>query len=353
METVAPLGKVLLTWWLWFLGAHTAVVFGQAGYDVAILDNLSNSYLDVLGKIEELSWKKVSFYDVDLRNYDALKQVLRENLDVDCVLHFWAKKHLSESCQDPFYYYDHNLTWSINLTKAMLEVKMQKNIIFSSSGTVYDSKNSLPPFAETDVLDPTTPYATTQMITERIFKDMSLHKHFNAIVLRHMNVIGAHHSGVLWEHPKGTPSHLVPYVYQVAKGDIEELQVYGTDYDTKDGTWVKDYLHVMDLAESYLLAFQYINEFEEYHKQEEKIKGLYDVFNITTGEGLSVKEIITLVERITEKKVAYKTNKRRVGDVDTLIGNPQKAKQILWWQPKRSVYQALEDGRRYIYKNVL
>lgn len=344
-------GKILLTWGLWFVGSHTAVVFGQAGYEIVIVDNLSNSHLDVLGKIEELCGKKPSFYDTDIRNLEWLKAVFKEHPDIDGVIHFAAKKYVWESCQEPFLYYENNIIWSINLCKAMIESKVKRNVVFSSTGAIYDAKN-LPPYAENDNLDPANPYANTKLIIERILKDMSVQKQFNNIILRYFNPIGAHHSGILWENPKGIPSNLVPFVYKVVKWEIDELKIYGNDYNTKDGTGVRDYIHIMDVAEAHLLSFQYLNEFNDYKKEQSNgDKWLYDIFNIGTGEWASVKEIVALVERVTEKKVAFKITKRRPGDVDTSIANPQKAKQILWRQAKRSVYQALEDGRRYVYKN--
>ena len=285
MEKTEVMGKILLTGGLGYVGSHTAVVFGQAGYDLVIVDNMSNSHLDVLGRIEELTGKKVSFYDTDIRDLEALKQVLRENTDIDGVIHFAAKKYIGESCQEPFLYYDNNILGSINVCKAMIETKIQRNIVFSSTGTVYDAENNLPPFAETDVLDPANPYSNSKLIIERILKDMSHQKQFNSVVLRYFNPIGAHHSGLLGENPKGVPSNLVPFVYKVVKGEIDELKIFGNDYNTKDGTGVRDYIHIMDVAEAHLLAYQYINEFKQYStEQADKNKGLYDIFNIGTGE---------------------------------------------------------------------
>ncbi len=352
MQEKEKLGKIVLTWWLWFVWSHTAVVFGQAGYELVIIDNLSNSHLDVLAKIEELSGVKPSFYDADLRNLDELKKIFEEHHDVDGVIHLAAKKYIWESCQEPFLYYENNISWSINLCKAMIATKVKRNIVFSSTWAIYDAKNNLPPYAETDRLDPSNPYASSKLIMERIFKDMSMQKQFNNIILRYFNPIGAHHSGILWENPKWIPSNLVPFVYKVIQWEIDELKIFGNDYDTKDGTGVRDYIHIMDVAEAHLLAFQYLNEFNKYQWEKKSFdQWLYDIFNIWTGEWVSVKEIIALVERVTEKKVPFKTTKRRPWDVDTSIANPQKAKQVLGRQAKRSVYQALEDGRRYIYKN--
>ncbi len=343
--------KILITWGLGYIGAHTAIIFGQAGYDVIIIDNLSNSYIDTLGKIKELSWKTPNFYDADLKDEEEIKKILSEHKDIEWIIHFAGKKAVGESCQDPFLYYDNNIVGSINLLKAMGLNKI-KNIVFSSTATVYDSESSLPPFAEKDTTNPQNPYATSKVTIELILKDMARHQDVNAISLRYFNPIGAHHSGKVGENPKWIPGNLVPFIYKVAKWDIENVKIFGNDYNTKDGTGIRDYLHVMDLAEAHLLAIQYINEFSQYKKDKiNEKKGLYDDFNIGTWEGHSVKEIIHLVEKVTERRIPNKVTRRRQWDVATLIANSQKAKQVLWRDPKRSVYQAIEDGRKFAKNN--
>lgn len=345
--------KILITGGLWYIWAHTAIIFLQADYEVVIVDNLSNTHLEVISKIEEITGKKISFYDTDLKDYKEIKKVLDENQDIQGVIHLAGKKSVGESCQDPFLYYENNVLTTINLIKAMKESKIKKNIIFASVGTIYDAKDTLPPYSEKDKIDPDNPYSNSKYISERILKDLSNQKDFNIVILRLFNPIGAHHSGVLGEQPKWIPSNLVPYIYKVAKWEIEELKFFGNDYNTKDWTWVRDYVHVLDVAEANLLSIQYINEFVEYKKTDEIwSKGwLYDIFNIGSGEGHSVKEIHALVEKITETKIPYKISKRRTGDIDSTIANAQKAKQILGREAKRSTYQALEDGRRFIYKS--
>lgn len=353
MEEVKKNSKILIVWWLWYIGSHTAVVFGQAWYDIIIIDNMSNSYMEVLWGIAELIGKQPEFYDVDIRDNKAIQKLMKENTDIEWVLHFAAKKSISESCQDPFLYYRNNIQWSINLYKAMLENDV-KNIVYSSSWTVYDAQNILPPFTETDNVNATNPYSTTVLVNELLLKDLSLHKKLNVINLRYFNPIGAHFSWVLWENPKWVPSMLVPYIFKVAKNEIEQLKIFWDDYKTKDWTWVRDYVHIVDVAEAHLLAYEYMKEFIKYKAESELTVGkwLYDDFNIWTSEWLSVKDMIALVEKVIDKKIPYKVVWRRPWDVDEIIANSQKAKQILWWTPKRSTYQAIEDWWRYVNKSI-
>jgi len=343
--------KILITWGLGYVGSHIAVVFAQAGYDVVIVDNMVNSHLENLGKIQEITNKKINFYDIDIRNYQALSKVIEENSDIEGIIHCAAKKAISESCQQPFLYYHTNIQGTINLLKAMESHKV-KNIIFASSANVYDTKNSIPPFSEHDELNPINPYGTCNLVNERLLKDMSKHKDFNVIIMRYFNPIGAHHSGKLWQNAKGITSNLITFIFKVAKWEFEQLKIFGNDYTTKDKTWIRDYVHIMDLAEVHLLALQYIKEFISFKQENYWEKNwLYDIFNISLGTWTSVKEIIELAQKVTEIKIPYKITKRRPGDVGTLIWNPQKARQVLWRSPKRSIYQALEDAWKFEKRN--
>lgn len=343
--------KLLITGGLWYIGSHTAVVFWEAGYDLVIVDNLSNSHKDVLDRIIKLIGKKPVFYNADIKDKEALKRVFNDHPDISWVIHFAAKKAVGESCEDPFLYYENNIIWAINLFKAMEEAKI-KNVVFSSSATVYDAAKLLPPFSEMDRLNTVNPYGTTKLVIEYLLKDLSTYKYFNTVCLRYFNPIGAHHSWLIGENPKGVPSNLVPFVLKVAKGEIEYVKIFGDNYETEDGTGVRDYIHVMDVAEAHLAAYQHIKESIEYQKNTDVQTGLYDVFNIGTGDGKSVKEIIELAEKITEKKIPYKIVERRAGDIDVSIANPQKAKQVLWREYKRSIYQAIEDAWRFVNKKV-
>lgn len=345
-----PKPKILITGGLWYIWSHATVVFMQAGYDVIIIDNLSNSYMDVLWNIEEVVWSKPEFLDIDIRDHEALNKLFKSNSNIDGVIHFAGLKSVWDSCDNPFEYYENNIIWTINILHAM-KANNIKNFIFSSSATVYDAMHLLPPFAENDRLNTSNPYGTTKLVNEYIIKDMAHFQVFNAINLRYFNPIWAHHSGLLGENPQGTPTNLLPYIMKVATGEYENLRIWGDDYKTDDGTGVRDYIHVMDLAEAHLLAYEYIKEFEKYNRQkEESNKWLYDVFNIWTGNGTSVKQMVDLVEKVTEKNIPTKVMWRRDGDVDTSICNPQKAKQVIGWSSKRTIYQAVEDTWRYINK---
>ncbi|MFZ2718988.1 MAG: UDP-glucose 4-epimerase GalE, partial [Candidatus Absconditicoccaceae bacterium] len=294
--------KILITGGLGYIGSHTAVVFGQAGYDLVIVDNLSNSHIGVLDAIAQLIGYKPKFYEADIRNLNSLEKIFEENSDIDGVIHFAAKKAVGESCQDPFLYYDNNIQGTTNLLKVMLNYNI-KNMVFSSSATVYDALKLIPPFSENDRLNTNNPYGTTKLMMEYLLKDMSSYKNFNSVILRYFNPIGAHSSGLIGETPKGIPSNLVPFVYKVAKGEIGKLNVWGNDYKTDDGTGVRDYIHVMDVAEAHLASYKHILDYIQFQTMAENQVGLYDIFNIGTGHGQSVKEIIEIAEKITEKKI--------------------------------------------------
>jgi len=340
--------KVLIVGGLWYLGSHISALLGHAGYEIIILDNLSNSQLETLSKIEETNWNKPSFYDVDIRNYKAVLEVFEEyGPSIDYVVHCAGRNSIEESLHQPFLYYETNLFWTINILKAMEKTKI-KNLILNSSGEIYDTQNSLPPFSEIDKTNPINPLWTSSLNVENIAKDLTLHKNFNVISLRCFEIIWAHHSGNLWYATKWVPSCTIPYMLKVAKWEIEELTIYWNDYSTKDWTKVRDFVHVMDVAEANLLAMQYIKEFLSFKKDNiENSKGLFDIFNLCLWTGTSVKEILELGQKITEIKIPYKISKRKEWVVWTIIWNPQKAKQVLGWSPKRSTFQAIEDARKY------
>lgn len=339
---------ILITGGLWYIGSHTCTVFWEAGYNIIIVDNLSNSHPDTLNNIWEIIWNKPKFYDLDIRDTDALEKVFKAHPEIDWVIHFAAKKAVWESCHDPFLYYENNIIGTNNLLKLMHKYD-KKDIVFSSSATVYDSPKLLPPFSENDRVGTYNPYGTTKLVMEYMLKDLAMFKWFNVMNLRYFNPIWAHNSWLIWENPKWIPSNLVPYILKVAKWEIDMVQIYGDDYDTPDGTGVRDYIHVMDVADAHLNAYNQIIKYKEYQQENniQEDKWYFDVFNIGTWDGKSVKEIIDLVKKITEKEVPAKVVARRDWDIDTSIANPQKAKQVLWREYKRSIYQAIEDARRY------
>lgn len=342
--------KILITWWLGYIWSHTAVEFIQAWYDVIIVDNLSNSHMWVLDNIKKLVWKKIKFYENDIRNYNALEKIFIENPDIDWVIHFAAKKAVWESCQDPFLYYENNISWTINLIENMLNHNI-KNIVFSSTAVVYDALKLIPPFSENDRLNTTNPYGTTKLTMEYLLKDMSTHKNFNSVILRYFNPIWAHESGLIWENPKWIPSNLVPFIYKVANQEIEKLQIRWDDYNTEDGTGVRDYIHVVDVAQAHLSAYDHIKQYIKSQEVAEEQKWLYDYFNIGTWNGKTVKEMIEIASKVTEKDIPYEVAPRRSWDVDVLIANPLKAKQVLNREPQKTVFQAMEDGRNFINKH--
>ena len=340
---------ILITWGLWYIWSHACVVFGQAWYDIVIVDNLSNSHQSVLENISELIGKKPTFYNLDIRDISTFEKVFKDNPEIDGVVHFAAKKSVWESCQDPFLYYENNIIGTHNLLKLMQKYD-KKNIVFSSSATVYDSPKLLPPFSENDRLGTYNPYGTTKLIMEYMLKDLSTYKGFNTINLRYFNPVWAHNSWLIWENPKWIPGNLIPYVLKVAKWEIDQVQIYWDNYDTEDWTWVRDYIHVMDVAEAHLNAYNQLIRYNEYEKENniDIEKWYYDIFNIWTWDWKSVKEIIDLTKKVTEKEISSKVVDRRPWDIDTSIANPQKAKQVLWREYKRSIYQAIEDARRYL-----
>ncbi len=349
--------KILLTGWLWYIWSHTAVVFGNAWYDLVLLDDLSNSELWVLDKIKMLinTDVNIEFVNIDIKNSDLLDKALEKHQDIKWVIHFAGKKAVWESCFDPFLYYENNIVWTMHLLKSMNKYDIW-NLIFSSSATVYDSWKLLPPFVEWDRTGTYNPYWTTKLVLEYVIRDLAMHKWLNAINLRYFNPIWAHESGLIWESPLWIPNNLVPYVLKVAMGEIEKVKVFGDDYETDDGTWIRDYIHVMDLAEAHLSAFEYMID-EEKHEdavknsaRSERVEwdNIYEVFNIWTGEWHSVLDIVELVKTVTTKPIPYDIVERRNWDIPISIANVQKANNMLGWQAKRSIYQAIEDSWKFV-----
>ncbi len=338
--------KILITWGLWYIGSHTATVFMKEWYDIIIVDNLSNSRQSVLNSIKYITWKTPKFYEVDIRNYTDLEQVFdKHGNEIDLVIHFAGKKAVWESCNDPFLYYENNITWTVNLLKVMNKYNVNQ-IIFSSSATVYDAENLLPPFSETDKTKTTNPYWTTKLVIENLLRDMVVHKWFSAVALRYFNPIWAHPSHVLWEDPKWVPTNLLPFLLKVAKWEIEKLNVFGNDYDTEDGTCIRDYIHVMDVAEAHYDAANYllnrveINETSEMYTAEP----VFEICNIWTGYGKSVLEMVEIVKTIVGHDIPCEIVGRRSWDVAVSLANPNKAKQLLNREAKRTVVEWVEDA---------
>lgn len=330
--------KVLLTGGTGFIGSHTAVELTQAGHEVEILDNLFNSKESVLDTIAELTGVRPKFYKVDLLDAEAMDAVL-ENGKYDAVIHFAGLKAVGESVEIPLKYYENNVAGTVNLLKAM-EKSGTKKIIFSSSATVYGDPGvkSYSEDLPTGQKIP-SPYGKTKYMIEEILKDVcAARADFDATVLRYFNPVGAHQSGKLGEDPNGRPNNLMPIVMKVAKGEYPELSVYGNDYPTPDGTCIRDYIHVVDLAKGHLAAL-------------EKAPGGFQVYNLGSGKGTSVLEMIAAFEKASGKELPYKIVGRRAGDLPEMFANPEKALAELGWKTELTIDDAMEDTLRFLDNN--
>ena len=347
---------ILLTWWTGYIGSHNAVLLLEEWYEVILFDNLSNSNEDVVWKIKEITGKMPTFYNGDLRNTSDIKKVFSENT-IDTVIHFAGAKAVWESCDKPFYYYENNIVWTINLCEVMEEFYV-KNIIFSSSATVY-SPLETPPFDEKTPTGWTTnPYGTSKLIIENILRDLSNHKDFNVINLRYFNPVWAHKSGLIWEDPNDIPNNLLPYIMKVASWELSEISIFWDDYDTIDGTWVRDYIHVVDLARWHIQALKYMENIATTlpspYQEKEKLhrEAIYQEINLWTGRWTSVLEMIHYTDKVVGRKLDYKIKDRRSGDIASAYCNPQKAKDILDWEAKQTVKEAIADSWNFIKKKI-
>ncbi len=327
---------ILVTGGTGFIGSHTCVSLTQAGYEVVIVDNYYNSSPKSLARICELCGKDLKFYECDIRDSAGMDRIFKEN-KIEAVIHFAGLKAVGESCQKPIEYYDNNIGGTLTLCDVMRRNNC-KNIVFSSSATVY-GMNNVSPLKETMPTGGTTnPYGTTKYMIEIILEDIFKSDNaWNVTLLRYFNPIGAHKSGRIGENPNGIPNNLMPYITQVAIGKLPELSVYGNDYDTPDGTGVRDYIHVVDLAEGHVKALDNMLEGG---------KGV-QVFNLGTGVGYSVLDIVKAFEAASGKKVPYKIAARRQGDIATCYSDPSKAKEVLGWEAKRGLSEMCEDAWRW------
>lgn len=321
---------ILVTGGMGFIGSHTVVELLNIGKEVVILDNLSNSKECVLDRIEKITGIRPKFYKADLLDFDATEKAFKEN-DIDSVIHFAGLKAVGESVAKPLLYYNNNLTGTFNLCSLMLKYGVN-NIVFSSSATVYGDPVTVP-ITEDFPLSTTNPYGETKLMIERILSDVcAANSEFTAAILRYFNPIGAHESGLIGEDPKGIPNNLLPYVSKVAAGKLPYLSVFGNDYDTIDGTGVRDYIHVVDLSLAHLKALEWT----------EDNKGI-DYFNVGTGNGYSVLQIVKAYEDASGKKVNYKIAPRRPGDIAACFANPAKAKEVLGWEATRGIEEMCKD----------
>jgi UDP-glucose 4-epimerase len=327
---------VLITGGAGFIGSHAAVEFLNKGYELVILDNFSNSKPCVLDRIKQITGKDFRFYEIDLLDKPALDRMFEECPDIDSCIHFAGLKAVGESVRMPLTYYHNNLTGTINLCNSMKEHNV-KTIVFSSSATVYGDPATVPIREDFPTGNTTNPYGETKHMIERILKDMYVaDTTWSISILRYFNPIGAHESGLIGEDPNGIPNNLLPYITQVASGKREYLHVYGNDYPTHDGTGVRDYIHVVDLARAHLSALELA----------QSQQGI-EYFNIGTGKGYSVLDVVHAFEKVTGKPLPYKIEARRPGDIATCYADPTKAENMLGWKAEFDMTRMCEDAYRW------
>ena len=328
------MSKILVTGGLGYIGSHTVVELINKGYEVVIVDDLSNSSLRVLDGINKICNKSIKFEKLDLRNIKFTKDFIENNKDIDGVIHFAASKAVGESVENPLKYYSNNLFSLINLSEALKDLNKPIKFIFSSSATVYGDPKILPITENESIKVAESPYGNTKQIGEEILYDLTKsNSDFKVISLRYFNPIGAHISAEIGELPIGIPQNLVPFITQTAVGKRKELIVFGNDYPTKDGSCIRDFIHVVDLANAHIKSLEYLNKITK--------PNFYDTFNIGTGQGSSVFDLINSFEIVTNQKLKYKVGKRRKGDVGECYANVKKANKILNWKSKLSIEDSL------------
>ncbi len=331
--------KILVTGGTGYIGSHTVVELLNNGYEVIVVDNLSNSKRDVVDKIKEITGKDIIFYEEDVCDKEALRKIFNENEGIVAVIHFAGLKAVGESVEKPVKYYDNNLGSTLSLLTVMQENDVKK-IVFSSSATVYGDPASLP-IKEDFPLGPTTnPYGTTKLYIENILRDVyASDNNWSIALLRYFNPIGAHESSLIGENPNGIPNNLMPYIIKVATGELPELNVFGDDYDTPDGTGVRDYIHVVDLAKGHIKAVEKVLSTKE-----------IDAYNLGTGIGYSVLDIVKAFERVNNVKINYKITDRRPGDVAACYADPSYAEEKLGWKAEKGLDEMCEDSYNFILK---
>ena len=331
--------NVLVTGGAGYIGSHTCVELLENGYGVVVIDNLVNANPVSLKRVAQITGKTVKFYEGDVRDEALLRKIFSEN-DISCVIHFAGLKAVGESVEKPWEYYDNNLNTTLVLTKVMKEVGM-KSIIFSSSATVYTSDNEMPLKETSRTGGCTNPYGWTKYMTEQILSGIShADPDWSVVLLRYFNPIGAHKSGLMGENPRGIPNNLMPYITQVAIGRREKLSIFGNDYPTPDGTCVRDYIHVMDLAKGHVAAVKFATE----------NKGT-EVFNLGTGIGYSVMDTVNTFMEVNHVDVPYQIVGRRAGDIATCYADPAKSKEVLGWTAQETLADMCRDSWNWQQKN--
>ena len=326
--------KILVTGGTGYIGSHTCVELLQKGYEVVVFDNLYNSKIDVVDKIQKIAGKPIRFYKADMLDKDSMRPVFEEN-QFDAVIHFAGLKAVGESVEQPLRYYQNNITGTLNLSELMNEYGC-KRMIFSSSATVYGSPKTVP-ITEDFPLSTTNPYGSTKLMLEGILSDFCVpDPEWSVVLLRYFNPIGAHESGLLGESPNGIPNNLMPYIMQVAVGKLPELGVFGDDYDTPDGTGVRDYIHVVDLARGHVNAVEKVTSAQGVH-----------IYNLGTGNGYSVLDIVKAFEEANGVKIPYSIKPRRAGDIAICYADPRKAKEELGWEAQYDLTRMCQDSWRF------
>ncbi|MBB6681606.1 UDP-glucose 4-epimerase GalE [Aequorivita sp. 609] len=333
--------KILVTGGLGYIGSHTVVELQKTGYQVVIIDNLSNSSLDVLEGITDITKTPPTFERLDLREKAAVSDFFKRNNDIDGIIHFAASKAVGESVDRPLLYYENNLNTLIYLLQEC-NTHHINNFIFSSSCTVYGEPDSLPITEDAPVKPATSPYGNTKQIAEEILKDTCSVSSLKTIALRYFNPIGAHETALIGELPAGVPQNLVPFITQTAAGVREQLSVFGDDYPTEDGSCIRDYIHVVDLAKAHVIALERLLS--------EKNKSNYEVFNLGTGRGSSVLEVVNSFEKTTGEKLNYKIVDRRPGDVISVYADTKKANEELGWKAQKTMEEALASAWKWELK---
>ncbi len=330
--------KILVTGGVGYIGSHTVIQLVEDGYEVVIVDNLSNSKIEALARVEEITNRKIKFYEADLLEKEKLNQIFI-NENVDAVIHFAGLKAVGESVEIPLHYYTNNVSGTLNLLEVMKNNSIHK-IVFSSSATVYGDPHKVP-ITEDFPLSATNPYGRSKLMIEDILRDLyTSDTKWNIAILRYFNPVGAHESGRIGEDPNGIPNNLMPFITQVAVGKREELAVFGDDYPTIDGTGVRDYIHVVDLAEGHLKALEKLVQNPGCVK-----------YNLGTGNGYSVLQVINAFKKASKKEIAYKIVDRRPGDIAACYANPKLAKEELGWEAKYGIEKMCEDSWRWQSQN--
>ena len=327
--------NVLVTGGAGYIGSHTCLELLNSGYDVVVIDNLCNSNAESLNRVQKLAGKQLKFYEGDVRDEALLRRIFAEH-EIGCVIHFAGLKAVGESVSIPWKYYDNNLNSTLVLTKVMEEVGV-KSLIFSSSATVYTADNEMPLRETSRTGNCTNPYGWTKYMTEQILSGMAFaDPSWSMVLLRYFNPIGAHESGEIGEDPRGIPNNLMPYITQVAIGRREFLSVYGDDYDTHDGTGVRDYIHVVDLAKGHVAAVTYAVSHSG-----------CEVFNLGTGTGYSVLDMVKTFQQVNEVSVPYQITPRRPGDIATCYASPDKSWEVLGWSAQKDLADMCRDAWRW------